>query len=257
MYSRRSAAWLAVSIAWAGAGFAASVPPSTAPPSAEPPAGVLAAPIPGISTREEIRAAVAKLSTDPNLGGQQKIKSLRWKGEEATPANAPAWIVGFVQFLGRFASVLLWAGGAVAVGIVAIWVIRTLRSRVPSSAVPSPAASSHVGDMDIRPGSLPDDIGAAALSLLGSGRTRDALSLLYRGALSRAVHRFGVKIGESYTEGEALKAVRAGLDAARAAYFSELVGIWQRAVYAGEAVANEPVARLCDGFRPALDGAGA
>jgi hypothetical protein len=111
--------------------------------------------------------------------------------------------------------------------------------------------------MDISPESLPEDIGAAALALLEAGRTRDALSLLYRGALSRAVHRHGVLIGESYTEGEALKAVRAKLDPSRADYFADLVGVWQRAVYAGEAVLPEPIARLCRSFVPALEGAAA
>jgi hypothetical protein len=80
---------------------------------------------------------------------------------------------------------------------------------------------------------------------------------LYRVALSRAVHRHGVPIGASYTEGEALRAVRAKLDPARADYFSDLIGIWQRAVYAGETVTAEPIERLCRGFLPTLDGSAA
>jgi hypothetical protein len=111
--------------------------------------------------------------------------------------------------------------------------------------------------MDIRPESLPDDIGTAALALAEAGKTREALSLLYRGALSRAVHRFGVSIGESYTEGEALRAVGARLDTARVSYFTDLVGIWRRAVYAGERMTADRVRPLCRGFRAALDAAAA
>jgi hypothetical protein len=113
-----------------------------------------------------------------------------------------------------------------------------------------------VGLLDIRPTSLPADIGAAALALLDAGRARDALSLLYRGALSRAVHRHGALIGESYTEGEALKAVNARLDPPRVAYFTDLVALWQRAVYAGESAPHERISSLCAAFAPTLDGAG-
>jgi hypothetical protein len=60
-------------------------------------------------------------------------------------------------------------------------------------------------------------------------------------------------IGESFTEGEALKAVNARLDPPRVAYFAKLVGFWQRAVYAGERAAHEPIAHLCLGFAPTLD----
>jgi hypothetical protein len=118
--------------------------------------------------------------------------------------------------------------------------------------MPAPGVA-HIGDMDIRPESLPENIGAAALALAEAGKTREALSLLYRGALSRAVHRFGIPIGDSYTEGEALRAVGAHLDAARLAYFGELVGIWRRAVYAGEVLADAPVRDLCRSFAAALD----
>ena len=42
-------------------------------------------------------------------------------------------------------------------------------------------APSHVRDLDIRPESLPDDVGAAALALWQRGEQRAALALLYRG----------------------------------------------------------------------------
>ena len=146
--------------------------------------------------------------------------------------------------------------GAVLVAISIVWIGRALSTRVSAAPIPSPKVS-RVRGMDISPESLPADIGAAALSLLEAGRNRDALSLLYRGALSRAVHRYGVTIGESYTEGEALRAVNGTLDPPRAAYIADLIATWQRAVYAGEAVMHDSVARLCRTFMPTLDGAAA
>lgn len=206
--------------------------------------------------RDEVQAAVGKLRSDPNLGGEKTIRSLRWSfrpSDSAPPQRTPPWIVGLFEFLGQSASVLLWVAGAGGAAVAAIWVIRTLRSHSPSPKLPPEPGLLNVRQHDIRPASLPDDVGAAALQLLDAGRTRDALSLLYRGALSRAVHRHGVVIGESYTEGEALEAVKGRFDPPRAAYFSDLVAIWQRAVYAGEAAAPEPIARLCERFSPALD----
>jgi hypothetical protein len=219
---------------------------------AQPPSSPAAAP-----TQEEVRAAVAKLRDDPNLGGEHTLRSLRWVSSRASPPppESPAWVVGLFQFLGETASVLIWIAGGVAVAVAAVWLYRLLKTRSTKARITQSAMTSHVGELDIRPTSLPDDIGAAALALLQAGRSRDALSLLYRGALSRAVHRFGVAIDESFTEGEALRAVDARLDRPRAEYFGELVGLWQRAVYAGQTAASDPVAALCTRFASALDGA--
>jgi len=205
-------------------------------------------------TSDEVRAAVAKLRADPNLGGTHKIRSLRWTSPSAPgrPPMAPPWIEGLFGYLGQTGSVLLWVVGALAAAVAVIWAYRTFKARVPEPRFLRGPGVARVGAMDIRPESLPADIGAAALALAEAGKTRQALSLLYRGALSRAVHRFGVPIGESYTEGEALRAVDARLDPARATYFSDLVGVWRRAVYAGEALSSDPVRRLCRGFA-ALD----
>ncbi len=249
MRSRIDALLLAVLLA-GGGDPAQCAQPAGVPPAAPSPA------LRGSVTPDEVRAAAARLRADPNLGGSRKIRTLRWIRPRAPDPqqNPPPWIAGLFEYLGQTASVLLWVAGAVAAAVAAIWAYRTFKVRIPRpEPLPGPVVA-RVGEMDIRPESLPGDIGAAALALAEAGRTRQALSLLYRGALSRAVHRFGVPIGESYTEGEALRAVDARLDAARASYFCDLVGIWRRAVYAGEALSTDPVRRLCLGFA-ALDAA--
>jgi hypothetical protein len=69
------------------------------------------------------------------------------------------------------------------------------------------------------------------------------------------VHRFSVVVGESFTEGEALRAVGQRLERAQVKYFAALVALWQRVVYAAEAPAPESVAALCREFAPTFDGA--
>jgi hypothetical protein len=201
-------------------------------------------------------AAIADLRHDPNLGGQTKIRTLRWvtKSQPRPPPTSPSWIIGLFDYIGQFGGLLLWIVGAGGVAVAAVWILRQLRSGAPR-AVP---AEPHVGDrqvfdLDIHPDSLPDDVSAAAFELLRAGRLRDSLSLLYRASLSSAVHRFGVTLGAHHTEREVLKAVKVALDDARARYFADLVATWQRVVYAGEAVSPEAVLPLCAGFSTHFD----
>jgi hypothetical protein len=207
-------------------------------------------------TRDEIRTAASKLRADPNLGGEKTLRTLRWAETSQAPAQArpPLWLTRLFDLLAQSSSFLLWIAGAACAAIAAVWAIRMLRARAPVVAVEEPTVTTVQG-LDIRPESLPTNIGAAALELLTAGREREALSLLYRGALSRAVHRYGVAILPSATEGEALRAVNARLDPPRAAYFADLVALWQRAVYAGEAVSAQPIESLCRGFAASLEGA--
>jgi Domain of unknown function (DUF4129) len=226
-----------------------------AAPHADAPAASSAAPAEGPVRHEEIQEAVAKLADDANLGGEQKWRVLRWRRSQALPANTPSWARGLFGFLAQSISILSWTAVGAGAAFAALGLIRWLRA-LPSVVESSPAAHARsAGRSGLDPATFPKDIGAAALALLETLRTREAVSLLYRGALSRAVHRYGVVIGESYTESEALRAMNAHLDPARAAYLAELVDVWQRTVYAGETGAREAIERLCYGFAPALDGA--
>jgi hypothetical protein len=203
-----------------------------------------------------IDSAVSELKHDPNLGGETKVRTLKWTSASrpTAPSELPRWILGFFDFLSQLSGLLLWAAGAIAVAVAAIWGYRHLRWRPPRepSAQIAPAAA-RIFDLDISPDSLPDDVAAAALSLSRAGKLRESLSLLYRASLSRAVSRFGAVIGPSLTEREALGAVRASLDEPRARYVADLVKVWQRVVYAGDVVAPDDVAQLCTRFGDTLD----
>jgi hypothetical protein len=210
-------------------------------------------------TPAAVQAAVETLRHDPNLGHDKTVRSLHWvAGKEKPPEpprDAPAWIVSLFLFLTQSASLVIWIAGAIGLAVAAVWVYRIAKSRESAPRVATVQGSSRVQDLDINPNSLPLDVGGAALSLLEAGRAREALSLLYRGALSRAVHRFAVVVGESFTEGEALRAVGQRLGRPQVTYFTVLVALWQRVVYAAEAPTSESVAVLCREFAPTFDGA--
>ena len=201
-------------------------------------------------------AAIADLRHDPNLGGQTRVRTLRWvsQSQSQPPLTSPHWIIGLFDYVGQFGGLLLWIGGIGAAAVAAVWILRVLKSVEPRATAAQPdVGDRRVLDLDIHPDSLPNDVSAAAIELLRAGRLRDSLSLLYRASLSSAVHRFGVTLGDQHTEREVLKAVKGALDEVRARYIVDLVAIWQRVVYAGEAVSPDAVLPLCAGFSTHFD----
>jgi hypothetical protein len=205
-----------------------------------------------------IARAHEQVRADPLLYGERTIKTLRWRegAQQQTPASRPGWLVwiaGFFAWLGQSARYVVWA----AASIVAVWLLRYVFTTVPrarSGDADEPlVVPTHVRDLDIRPASLPPDIGAAARAMWDAGEHRAALALLYRGLLSRLAHVHRVPIADYTTEGDCLALSAAHLPAARQAYASRLVGVWQHAVYGHESVSALAIHDLCDGFAPALD----
>lgn len=207
----------------------------------------------------QIEAAVSTLEDDPNLFSKRKIRTLHWvhsSTDQPTPVQRPGWL-GWInelfEWLTETARVLVWAVCAVLVGILVVFLIRVLRDRRDQRVAPGFVAPTHVRDLDIRPESLPDDVGAASLELWRNGEHRAALALLYRACLSRLAHVHAVPVRDSTTEGECVLLAAGHLPPDSAAYVSQLVRTWQRAVYRGEDPAAELVSSLCGGFGAALD----
>jgi hypothetical protein len=207
----------------------------------------------------QIEAAVSTLKDDPNLFSKRKIRTLHWASHSAdrpTPIQRPGWlewINELFEWLTETARVLVWAVCAVLVGILVVFLIRMLRDRRDERVAAGFVAPTHVHDLDIRPESLPDDVGAASLDLWRNGEHRMALALLYRACLSRLAHVHAVPVRDSTTEGECVLLAAGHLRPGSAAYVSQLVRTWQRAVYRGEDPTAEVVTSLCGGFGAALD----
>jgi hypothetical protein len=105
--------------------------------------------------------------------------------------------------------------------------------------------------LDITPESLPDDVGAAALALWRAGKVVDALSLLYRGALMTLVHRDGINLRGSATEGDCIRIIdRQPEKVAKPTrqFFQLLTRQWQYAAYAHRRPDEKLMSELCESW---------
>ena len=203
----------------------------------------------------EIARALAIVKVDPNLATDRTVRTLRWKDPAAKPpSGTPAWvrwIAGLFGWLGQSARVLMWCAAVIMAGVLAVFIVRLVRRR--DLALPEGAfiAPTHVRDLDIRPETLPPDIGAAARELWDRGEHRASLALLYRGLLSRLAHVHRIPIRDSSTEGDCL-VLASHLGPRICEYVSHVVGVWQRAVYGREQIQASTVYLLFDEFAPAI-----
>lgn len=235
---------------------------ASSPPAEPAVAGAAAASAVAASapSRATIEAALAQVRQDPDLVATRKAQRLRFKfwnepeAEERKKDPSPEWLVGFAKWLSASGRVLVWVLGAALVGLLLVSLRRWLRWRAEAGPATMQQLPSHVRDLDIRPDSLPADVGAAARALWQRGDERGALSLLYRGALSRLVHRHRVAIRAASTEGDCLRLAAGVLPREPAAYFARLVGAWQLAVYAARRPQDADVIGLCTDFDGQLGG---
>jgi hypothetical protein len=214
----------------------------------------------GQPTDREIEQALETVRADPNLSPQRKVRALRWIGAEQQPTpRAPwlLWIAQMARWIADSARRLMWIAGGVVLAMLVVYVLRRRKRRQAGGAEIVFNPPTHVRDLDIRPETLPADVGAAAQALWDAGERRAALALLYRGLLSRLIHVHRVPIRDSSTEGDCLDLAGRHLTDTPRQYAAGLIRAWQRFVYGGEEIQTTLVQTLCDGFATALDGRGA
>jgi hypothetical protein len=237
---------------------------SAAVPAWAQPAASASAPVsaPALSA-ELIEAAASAVAADPLLGSKEKFKTLRFKKDEKKDkkaqqedANTLRWWRDWMSSLSSGLRIAIWVLGAALL----IWILLRLRDWLVAREGGGRSVAvlpTHVGQLDIRPESLPDDVGAEARRLWQAGGTRAALSLLYRGALSRLVHGHGVKIRAASTEGECLRLAAARLPMASHEFLAVLVRNWQGVAYAQREPSADEMERLCGEFDQRLTPQGA
>ncbi len=216
-------------------------------------------------TREQLDTGAELLRRDPRLITTRPDKELKLNFDRdetpRQPQDMPTWMRWLRDFgdwlndTGRF---IVWALGAIGVALLAVRLHRLWRRhRGDDESAGRAALPTHVNALDIRPEALPEDIGSAALALWREGRGPEAMSLLYRGALSALVHAHAVPIRSSSTEGDCLRLARPLLASPAHAYFGVLVDAWRSMVYAARPPSEATVVQLCAEFRARLAPGGA
>jgi len=131
--------------------------------------------------------------------------------ERETPQARPSPLAHLALMLAAMMRALAW----VAVGAGLAWgtyhLVRRVRIPRHSTRTSEPALPTELLGLDVRESSLPDDVSGRALDLWERGSPREALRLLYRGALSRLITVEGVALKASATEGDCIRISRLSL----------------------------------------------
>jgi len=179
------------------------------------------------------RRAVVEVLKHKDFG--YSVERLRWNLaiEKKKDSNNEMPEFEWLERLGEWVAVGLRLLGWLVIAALALSVIWLLARHYGGRPRPIEfdRPPSELFGLEIDPDSLPDDVVRAALQLLDEGRGREAVSLLYRGALSYLVHEQAMRIGSGAVEGEVLGIARPLLSADAGAHFARLVQAWVDIAY--------------------------
>jgi hypothetical protein len=203
-------------------------------------------------------AAIEKLQADPNLATERMARAPKWRSDGDARTRDWGWLewtAELFRWVAAGSRVFVWVVIGLLLLLLVVYVTRFFKA-LPKMEKRIDVTPTHVRELDIRPESLPDDVGGSAWDLWGRGEHRAALALLYRGLLSRLVHAYSTPIRSSSTEGECLELARARLPQEPGEFAARLIRVWQRAVYGAHEPEAEEVRALCEQFAIRLpDGA--
>lgn len=193
------------------------------------------------------KAQLQEVLKAPDFQVKAKRRTLRFR-KRPEPRNQPrawsppAWLAQLVPWIGQGIKVLLVAAG---LGLLAWLLLRFRRSPGEPGDLPeSQPPPERMFGLDLRPQSLPRRPGAAAEALWDAGRFREALALLYRGALAHLVRVEHAAIPPGATEAECVGVAQRVLPEPAGAYLSRLTEAWVRVAYGG-AVPRSQDRNLC------------
>ncbi|MGY2170202.1 DUF4129 domain-containing protein [Pseudomonas gingeri] len=187
----------------------------------------------------------------------------RWRLGDPSAKNekaAPGWLQRLLggldsrtfDGLADGLAVLLWAS---IFGLIAWlawryrdWLQAFVSRRPAPPAKPRPGAPAQLFGLDLTTESLPEDIAGRA-EALWSSQPREAMSLLYRGLLSRLLHDFQVPLKNADTEGQVLERVAHLRQPELQAFSQKLTRHWQNLAYGHRAPSPELQEELCNGWR--------
>ncbi len=204
-------------------------------------------PLPMQTPMREIAVEVVKHEDFGSEKVEQEFR-LRWQPEPDKRESSNFDLFGGVgEFIASVLQVLGWMLLAVILGMLVYLIWRTFGGYTPDTALGKQAPKVLFG-LNIAPETLPDDIAAAALALIAQGRVRDALSLIYRGALSYLVHARNLRVSAGATESEVATLSKRVLTPDGVSYFGRVLSQWIDIAYAGRLPDVHVITELANGY---------
>lgn len=192
---------------------------------------------------DQARQTIEEVLNNPDFGEVKSRTRWRYIGDQKKQNNEDnnfeffEWLLdvleGFSKGFAKLAEILLWITLGVGLLILFWWLNNNRHWFKPKTVTQDrpEAPVSKLFDLDVHPESLPEDIAAHAYSLIATGDFRGALSLLYRGMLSRFIQQGRPNIANSATEKECMRLVDRTRSEQESAYFRELTYDWIRLAY--------------------------
>ena len=207
----------------------------------------LAAPPHAAAAARDPETVVKQVLAEREFEQYRDTTDYRWRGrnDRVDAPGSPSAIGGSIASIGR---VLMWIGALAVVGFLLYHASRYVASWAPERS-PRRRAPAVLFGFDVAPESLPSDVASAALEAIDNGRAREALGLMYRGALSSLVTRDGLDVEAGDTEGDCVRRTRALVAPGKADTFAALVRAWQAAAYAKRAPREPELRELLHAWR--------
>jgi hypothetical protein len=212
-------------------------------------------------TSEAARQAINSLLQQPPFKHLQTKSGWRLPERDDAKQQAASQGSGLIPWLNRLVQlgawiaqglkVLLWTAVIVLVGI-AIW---RYKSWIATFVRPAArrgktlrAQPEQLFGLQVSAQSLPADVAGSA-EKLWAAHPRQALSLLYRGLLSRLINDHHLPLKASDTEGQVLQQVAALHQPQLHAFSLSLTHHWQTLAYGHQLPTRDVQQQLCDGWR--------
>jgi hypothetical protein len=216
-------------------------------------------------TAQDAREIIGQVLRQPDFGEVETVTRWRIRPTDSPETfDLPSWLKTFVEWLVNLnvkpfdmgawslASILeavMWLG----LLIIVVYLWKTLYPRLsarrggkmrPSARRQQSAAITLLSER-LNLHELPSDIEQQALLLIEQGDDRQALSLLYRGALQATIQRDDIDIPASATESDCHAIIAQARPAQEAHFFEQLTRQWLASAYAHASPAREDLLQLC------------
>ena len=158
---------------------------------------------------------------------------------------APGWGKWIGALLARLIRLLMWLGLAILLVYLFVTRDRWLEWSGITKRRKAPQPPETIAGLPVTVDSLPPDIPASARAALDSGEPREALSLLYRGAILTMLQRDRLPLQSYHTEGDVLQLAEKKLAAPRTRYLRRLTNHWQALAWGHEPPEEDCLLTLC------------